>query len=77
MNRHAAVSEYKIYPERRMGLYICQKFVHRLFLFNFTPQSYYEIAYFPNIYKFFLFRKNYFHLNLIDNCVKVITLQLY
>lgn len=45
-------------------------------LFCFAVQRYDKIAYFPNIYKFFLLLKNYFTHKLIDNCVKVITLQL-
>ena len=45
-------------------------------LFCFAMQRYDEIAYFPNIYKFFLFSGNYFIHYMIDNCMKVITLQL-
>ena len=45
-------------------------------LFSFVLQRYDEIAYFPNIYKFFLLSGNYFPRYMVDNCLKVITLQL-
>ena len=36
-------------------------------LFSFAMQRYDEIAYSPNIYKFFLRRGNYFIHNMVDN----------
>lgn len=76
MNGRTAVSECQIYSERSVWLYVCQKFVHRSFIFSFAMQRYDEIAYFPNIYKLFLLSGNYFPFYMVDNCLKVITLQL-